>query len=541
MTWDNVNSTWDQLTNANDFFTFDFNVQGISVGDVYSISDSATGTSVSHTVVLGDTVATVTTSLFNQIVALKNSQTDPWLWFDWSQITNAIGPAIRVYGNDVNRFTASVVNATPGGSFTSFQLPGETLFTWDGIEYGNYTEIEWTIFKEETNISPAYFFQIRGEIGQYNTLPVTLPYVGEYSVEMKLFDTYNNISSIVKTDTICVDSREVEYSGWYQSRKPDYTWASEGKYLWKDYGALWNLPIEPSITWDEETPSLYESLDRVNAILNNFGIGTNPDFQLLNFQSDGKASFSGPYQWKNLNTKSSIWNNAYHLWWDMTATTGDTPAFFQFSQIKPNSYLEIIDMHGNKGTQYFDFTIDTLQKATNVLNLSSDPIINKYVYNIVLDASDNQIFVQAVSRYYGVFGDFKSVDMVDKDGKRICANATGGTSGPGCESRIYKEGQSRSSNPTWNTAKFINDGKVLPPMTWAMFVYDKCRIIGKAKPRWTISNTTNSSVADIYFESKYLTYLFKDPGKYMITLELEDSNGNKYKKGRNILNIKQTK
>jgi len=76
-------------------------------------------------------------------------------------------------------------------------------------------------------------------------------------------------------------------------------------------------------------------------------------------------------------------------------------------------------------------------------------------------------------------------------------------------------------------------------MTWAMFVYDKCRIVGKTEPRWTISNTTNSSVADIYFESKYLTYLFKDPGKYMITLELTDTNGNKYKKGRNILNIKQ--
>jgi hypothetical protein len=108
-----------------------------------------------------------------------------------------------------------------------------------------------------------------------------------------------------------------------------------------------------------------------------------------------------------------------------------------------------------------------------------------------------------------------------------------------CLSRIYKSSQSITSNPTWGTAKFINDGKTLPPMTWAMFVYDKCRIVGKDTPRWIISNTTNSSVADIYFESKYLTYLFKDPGKYMITLELTDTNGNKYKKGRNILNIKE--
>jgi len=71
-----------------------------------------------------------------------------------------------------------------------------------------------------------------------------------------------------------------------------------------------------------------------------------------------------------------------------------------------------------------------------------------------------------------------------------------------------------------------------------MFVYDKCKIPGKDNARWIIKNTTNSNMADIYFESKYLTYLFKQPGKYEITLELTDTNGNKYKKGRNILVIK---
>ena len=159
----------------NDFFTFDFNVQGALVGDVYSISDPATSTSVSHTVVFGDTIQTITTSLFNQIVALKNLQTEPWLWFDWSQVTNDIGPCIRAYGNDVNRFVAEVQLATAGtgGQFTDIQLPGETLFTWDGLKYANMAEIEWTIFKDETDISPAYYFNIRGAIGTYNSLPVT--------------------------------------------------------------------------------------------------------------------------------------------------------------------------------------------------------------------------------------------------------------------------------------------------------------------------------------------------------------------------------
>jgi hypothetical protein len=540
VTWDNVSSTWNDLNNANDFFTFDFNVQGANIGDIFNISDPATSTSVTHTVAVGDTIQSITTSLYNQVALLKTNQTDPWLWFDWSQVTNDIGPCIRSYGNDVNRFVPSVIlaNSGSGGAYTETQLPGETLFTWDGIGSGNFTEIEWTVYKDASEVSPAYYYNIRGEIGTYGTLPITLPYVGHYNVEMKLFDVYNNISSSVKTSAICVDERQVEYSGWYQGRKLDYNWNNEGKYIWNDYGSLWDLPIAPSTTWDEETPSLYDSLDRVNAILNTFGIGTSTDFQLMNYQDNGKASFSGPYQWNNLNTKHTDWDNAYHLWWDMTATTGDSPGFFQFNEIQPNSYLKIVDKNGIAGTEYFDFTVDTLGEAVNLLNVSTDPVINKYVYNLVMNAQSNQIFVQAVARYYGAHGDFTSVDMVNVNGLRICSDATGAV---GCESIIYKSGQSRTSNPTWSTAKFINNGKTLPPMTWAMFVYDKCRIVGKADPKWTISNTTNSSVADIYFESKYLTYLFKDPGKYMITLELTDTNGNKYKKSRNILNIKQTK
>jgi len=822
LTWNNINSTWDQLTNANDFFTFDFNVQGcLDLGDVYTLSDPASGTTATHTVIAGDTVQSVTTSIFNQVAAFKTAQTDPWLWFDWSQVTNDIGPCIRGYGNDINRFVASVVLANPasGGVFSDIQLPGETLFTWDGLESGNFTEIEWSIYKDATDISPAYFFQIRGSIGKYGILPITLPYVGTYNVEMKLFDLYNNISSSVKQDAICVDAREVEYSGWYQSRKRRYTWGSEGKYTWKNYGSLWDLPIEPSVTWDEETPSLYESLDRVNAILNTFGIGTSTDFQLLNYQDNGKASFSGPYQWKNLNKKLCTWENGYHLWWEMTATTGDTPAFFQFSEMEPNTYLQITDINGAVGSHFFNAATYTLADAVAQLNVSTNSIINKYVYNLVLNSANNAMFVQAVSRYFGKHGDFKSVDIVDVNGLRICASGTGNAtdyfggeiaattlyppfakalpingmtllsvgnisgadpvtdnfvekvarcvemildptgssiiynkqaavlqkmqslktiqrigyigmgeytpgletlagwdqtsdnnanvdfvwenitltpqaqitevlehllhtittfglpgaypnvfnqtspSGPtyaamseainngvfdtsgysqegktldefrallmreylylliyaewnfiatyisggtlapewtattpalvetdnplghalytdyiskllvtpsttilntifatsatpssyvpfeldpsggnvDCLSRIYKSSQSITSNPTWGTAKFINDGKTLPPMSWAMFVYDKCRVVGKEAPKWTISNTTNSSVADIYFESKYLTYLFKDPGKYMITLELTDTNGNKYKKGRNILNIKEIK
>lgn len=540
ITWNNVNSTWNQLDSANKFFTFDIDPQGVTAGDIFTVQDPVTNTGCTYTAVLGDTDTDVVNSLYSQLLSLKTSFIEPWLFWDISTENTATGDVVRLFGQNVDRLKVGC-QSIAGGQLLFKQLPGETLFTWEGIERGNFDEIEWTIFKEASDVSPEYFEVIRGPIRDYNKLPIVLPYVGTYTVEMKLYDLYNNISSKVKTNYICVESREVEYSGWYQAREEKYTWSSQGVYTWKNYGADWNLPIGPEITWEEETPSLYESLDRVNAILNNFGLGTSPDFQLLNYQDDGKASFSGPYFWNNLDKGN--WNDTFHLWWDMTSTTGDTPAFFQFSEVVPETYLKITDVKGNTAEHFFSASTTTLSQAAAGLNVSTNPIINKYVYNVVYDAASNQKFIQAVCRYFGVHGDWKYIDIVYADGTRVCppTGVTGSqfpTGSTGCPSLIYRKGLHKASNPTWNTAKFINSGKTLPKMTWIMFVYDKCKIPGKANPRWTIKNTTNPNIADIYFESKYLTYLFKESGKYEITLELTDTNGNKYKKGRNILVIK---
>ena len=409
-----------------------------------------------------------------------------------------------------------------------------TFYTWETIDFRNFVDIEWTVYKEESETSPEYTFNFKGSYAEYNRLPIILPYYGEYSVEMKIYDMFNNISIKSIDDIINVEPKEVEYSGWYQARKEKYSWDVDGTYSWDDYGSIWNLPIEPSVTWNDETPSLYDSLDRVNAILNNFGLNSSSDFQVLNYQSNGEVSFSGPYRWDNLTEGN--WNDTYHLWWDMTTVSGESPAYFEFNETIAGHYLRIIDINGNEGRQWIEPNVTTLAGAASVLNLSSDPIINKYIYNVVYNAVDQQMYIQGVSRYFGVNGDFLDVDIVDDGGSRICA-ATGGGSSTSCESIITKQSNSINSNPTWSTVKFINDGITLPKMSWVMFTYDKCKISGKDSPKWVIKNTTDKNFTDIYFEGKQLTYLFKKSGNYVIGLELIDTNGNKYIKERNLVTI----
>lgn len=547
ITWNNVNSTYDQIDDANPYRTFDLNPQGFFPGDVYTINDPITNTGATYTVEVGDTQEDIVNDLKSQLDTLKDNLVLPWVHWDISTSDLPIyGKSISIFGDDTKRITTNVeisqiVNGQPatGGVFRKIDNSKDLLYRWNNISNSDFFEIEWTVYKEKTEVSPEFFFNVRGPIKQYDSLPLTLPFIGTYTVEMKLYDLYNGTSSIINTDSICVEEKEVEYSGWYQSRKEKYTWEIDGDWKWNDYGSSWNLPIEPAVTWEDEFPSLYESLDRVNAILNNFGLGTSPNTTLLNYTDSGSVSFPGPYYWDNLEEGS--WNDSFHYWWDLTNVSGDTPAFFQFKEISENSYLTITDVNGEVGTFYFDSSITTLRDAANKLNLSTDPIISKYIYNIVYDSAENQKFIQAVARYFGVYGDWtpniidgidRGVDIVDKDGISICSSEV-----TGCESLIYKKGLHVSSNPTWNSVKFINNGMKLPKLTWAMFVYDKCKIKGKDKPIWTIKNVSDNEVSDIYFGSKYLTFLFKNPGNYEITLELTDSNGNKYKKGRNILII----
>lgn len=543
LTWNDINSTWDGVSGGGVYYNIDFEPVDAMEGDVFTLTDPVTNTSVSYTTLLGDTDIDVRNAIYSQVQALRTSFVEPWFIWDVTTETTLSGPTIRFFGETPNRLVATVDHnfIYSNSQFREEVLVGPNLFTWDSILQGNFQEIEWTVWKDEDK-TPAYYYTLRGPLVDLNQLPLVLPYYGSYNVEMKMFDLYNNISSNVQLDYICVEPKEVEYSGWYQARKLEYTWSEDGEHLWNDYGAFWDLPIEPTTTWEEETPSLYESLDIVNAILNNFGVGVTPNFTLMNFQNSGEVSFTGPYHWNNLDTGD--WNDTYHLWWDMTCLSGDTPAYFQFRDVFPNTYLKIIDINGNEGVHFFGLQPLTLRQAVTQLNLSTDPIIHKYIYNLVLDATEQQLYVQAVARYTGSYGDFSYVDVVDVDGNMICAyedvtGATGSnyTGATGCDSLIYRSGLHKSCNPTWNTAKFINDGKVLPRMTWTMFVYDKCKIAGKDKAKWKISNLTDPNSSDIYFDSKYLTYLFKDLGKYEITLELEDSNGNKYTKARNILVI----
>ena len=65
-------------------------------------------------------------------------------------------------------------------------------------------------------------------------------------------------------------------------------------------------------------------------------------------------------------------------------------------------------------------------------------------------------------------------------------------------------------------------------MTSINLDYSNCKINGKINPVWTVKNINDESFGEVSFQRKNFHYVFKKPGCYSVTLELDDTNGNHY-------------
>lgn len=527
-----LNINWNSLSSTGSLI-LDFIPENVGSQDVFIIRDRNSNESVQYTASGTDTEEDIINGLYNAIQAeINNTGNDghPWSYYSITKEVNTnMAPRLRFRqiftGNIGVDFIGETINGGlqqhPGPLLNKQLATGTTMNTWDNYNRGNFYEIEWTIYKQADS-TPAYYKTVRGDIGLYNNLCISLPYTGSYNVEMKLYDTFNQVSQEIKMDYITVESKNVEFIGFYKAQEKSYTW-SNVDITFNEYGSYWQLPIVPeALTWEGDA-SLYESLNRANYILNN----SNPDHQLSYHYENPDNPINnilytpGAFYWDNLGVAN--WNEAYHIWYDGTKISGDTPANFRIYSVDVNETLTISQIHPFETFGEHIFSTDDLKAAATELNNSTDPVISKYIYNPVyrMDTSGSAAveFIQAVARHFGENGDWTKLE-----------NSNGVS--------IKYPSLHETNNPTWNEIRFIEDGKVLPKLTYITFTYDKSKIPGKSKPIWRIKNIDSLETDDIYFTGRWLTYLFKRSGRYTISLELQDSNGNTSTVNKNMVIIK---
>ncbi len=92
-------------------------------------------------------------------------------------------------------------------------------------------------------------------------------------------------------------------------------------------------------------------------------------------------------------------------------------------------------------------------------------------------------------------------------------------------------------NPTYDDVKIIKQHEIHNKLNHFTFSYDNTKVPGVAKQEWVLKNNSKN-IDDIYYNNRWLPYVFDETGDYTLSLKITDVNGNEIKTTKNILTIK---
>lgn len=452
------------------------------------------------------------------------------------------------YDSELNTYNEEIEVAAPvilDGEKTFDTTWDSADFTWNDAKDPNSTllitwnnwwkrwvyEVQWIVKGPK-----GWTLDVTGPIDHYLKFPAMLPYEGTYSVEMRTFDLFGHRSYDVKGEMINVSLKEVEFYGFYKTMRSN-TWNDRSEVAWEEVGGYWNLPLHNPNPIEESNASWYLALDRANYIHEPVE-GQSDNFTTVSryediFSETGYTETTGPYYWNNADWS---WNRSSDLWWNSTRIGSDLAASFIISDLILGSTLSI--EHTNPSTnqttigshQIISATpgsptnVSAWQDVVDELNATSDPIIGKFIFNLVGkdtngdDSIDTVAYILAVGREYSRSYDFDEVTITS-----------------GAVSGFVNQ---VTYNPTFDEIDIFNDWRSINRSTHVTFSPDYSKMPGVKLKKWTITNNTYTDKSDIYYGDIMLTYLFKYPGNYTISLEVEDTNGNVNTTHRNILTVK---
>lgn len=407
----------------------------------------------------------------------------------------------------------------------------ESFITWENWWKQNIYELRWYITGPR-----GYSMTLIGGVDDYKKIALSLPFNGSYDVVFEQVDLFNNVMVVRKPAAFEVRVKPVELYGIYRWKEnQDELWA-KSSFNWKSAGGDWDFPQQNQDNVENEIATLYLSLDRAN-YLHDESDGVNFSMVRRYVDTSSPTGFSettGPYFWRNL--KQHNWNDGKHTWWDATVVGSDLAASFTISVARNGESLivEHYDYTNNQtlvGSYTFTAQLDggaplnDWQTVSDELNQSTDPVISKFNYNPIFEDVDNDgnvdicLGIRAVGKEYSTTYDFEQVYFLNGFGT------------------ISAENHYIAYNPTYNDVRIARDHATIEKLTHMTFAVDNSKMAGKLAYRWKVTNNS-SNEGDIYYNNKWLTYLFNSKGDYTIELEITDINGNKNKVTKNALTIK---
>ena len=407
-------------------------------------------------------------------------------------------------------------------------LKGEFSESIDGASI-----IEWKISHKERDWSTTYY----GDVKKYANLFVQLPYLGNYNVEMTVWDAYNHCCKKLTKDAIIVEPYNIDIRGFYYDARPLPNSLKYDLIIPQEY--LNNVEKEHRYyLWYKKEG---DSGDITKGIVTK---KRNPLEMSLSEDIIGEYIIDGygiEDEYIGLNNLRDV---SKEDWLSIINTESDSKDILKFSWVF------------NDGTQTYcgvdEFIFkEELEDVPFDENDAYAPEWNNDALYHVIKKNVDKMYSWAVQEHLG-----------EKDENSTMRNysADGSVSheGPYYKfdvdtilyriERGYKEYDHLNKEiidlkpgEHYKYVRYINNIVDIKPLTWIILGFDYTRITGRIinneYPKWTLTLLGDELDPDVEFRKDkiitthnglYFTYLFEDEGTYKIKLELLDINGNKY-------------
>jgi hypothetical protein len=404
---------------------------------------------------------------------------------------------------------------------------------------GNFSEtidgasiIEWKI----TNTEKNWVFTHSGDVKTCGNMFVQLPYLGNYDVEMTVWDVYNHCCKKHIKDAIIVESYNIDIRGFYYDARPLPDGLKYDLMIPKEY--------KDNIVEKEYKYYLWTKKDGDTTK----GIITHERYPMNMMLSDIFGVYLvdsiGLEEYKGLNNIRDI---DRENWLSIINTEDDGDNILKISWI-------YIGENDEQPTSYGIDEFKFVEELTNVPFDENDSYITDWnqdeLYNIIKKNVD-KMYSWALQEH--LCGDDENTTMRNykPDGSvsfkgpyykydvdNILYKAEKGYKE---YDHLNKEIVNLEPGKHYEYVRYINSVVDIKPLTWVLLGFDYTRITGRLinneYPKWTLTMLGDELDPDEDLQKDkivtthnglYFTYLFEDEGIYKIKLEILDINGNKY-------------
>ena len=399
------------------------------------------------------------------------------------------------------------------GNFSE-NIDGSSIIEWK-ITYTSDVEKKWTA-------------TYTGSVKVYGNVFVQLPFLGNYDVEMTVWDVYNHCCKKYVKDAIIVEPYNIDIRGFYYDARP------------LPDGLKYDLMIPQEYRDDIVKYKYY--LWTINDNNVKKGIIThkrNPmEMSLSDIIGEYVIDGVGLTEYKGMeNLRDAV---DKYSWISIVNTENDGDDVLKFAWINESKY----------GVDTYIFSSELTDVPFNENDAYAPEWNQDELYNVIKKNVD-KMSSWALQEHLGCDDENASMRNYRPDGS---VSFEGPYYKYDVDTILYKiekgykefdhlneEIINLEPGKHYEYVRYINSIVDIKPLTWVLLGFDYTRITGRyiknEYPRWTLTMLGDELDPNVELrEDKvinthiglYFTYLFEEEGIYKIKLEMKDINGNEY-------------